>query len=94
MEMAVVVTTDRKGVFFGYLPENTDLTQTTLRLERVRMCVYWRGIRGVMGLAKIGPTDECRVGPPAPAMTIHQINGVMEISDEARAAWEKAPWKL
>jgi hypothetical protein len=89
----VVVTTAHRGVFFGYAPEGTALDGKVLRVERVRMCVYWSAdVGGVVGLAAKGPGRGCRVGPPAPAMTIQDVTGVMEATAEAAALWEKGPW--
>ncbi len=90
----VLVTTGRKGVFFGYVPAGTDLTQTTLRLEKAQNCLYWSAeVRGVFGLAVTGPTANCRVGPAVPALTVHEITSVSEATPEAARAWEAAPWK-
>ena len=88
-ERPVLVTTAHRGVFFGYA-ENTDGDSITLRAAR--LCVYWsRDVRGFMGLASRGPTDGCRISPPA-NITLRNITSVAEVTDEARAAWERAPW--
>ena len=90
----VVVTTELKGVFFGYVPEGTDLSGTVLRIEQARMCVYWdQTTRGVNGLAAQGPKRGCRVSPSVPAMTLQKITSVMETSPEAAQAWESGPWQ-
>ncbi|MCE7870677.1 hypothetical protein DYH09_09895 [bacterium CPR1] len=90
----MLVTTGRKGVFFGYVPAETDLTRTTLRLEKAQNCLYWSAeVRGVFGLAVTGPTANCRVGPAVPALTVHEITSVSEATPEAARAWEAAPWK-
>lgn len=86
----VIVTTSHRGVFFGYGVVSQD---QTIRIERARMCVYWsRDVKGVVGLAANGPTAECRIGPAAPAITLHAVTSVMECSPEAEAAWNKAAW--
>lgn len=90
-KLFVVVTTDKKGVFAGYIDKLT--TNTTLRLEEAQMCVYWdTATKGVVGLAAKGPTNGCRIGPPAPAITLHGITAIMETSPEAEAAWKSQPW--
>lgn len=86
----LVVTTAHRGVFFGY-GEPTD--GETIRLERVRMCVFWPAEnRGVVGLAVDGPKKGSRVGPAAPAMTLRGVTAVMEASEAAAKAWELGPW--
>lgn len=89
----VVVTTSHRGVFFGYVPEDADVTAKTIRLERARMCVYWdSAVRGVVGLATAGPNARSKVGPAAPAFVLQDVTAVMDATPEAAQAWEKAPW--
>lgn len=90
----VLVTTEFKGVFFGYAPDNGDLEQSEkLRLENARLVVYWSSdVRGVFGLAANGPTTGCRIGPKVPAITLFKITSVAEVSEEAANAFEGAPW--
>lgn len=89
----VLVTTAHRGVFFGYVAEDADLTQKTIRLERARMCVYWAtDMHGVLGLATTGPSSGCRIGPAVSALTLMDITSVSEVTAAARDAWEKAPW--
>lgn len=88
-ERPVLVTTAHRGVFFGYA-ENTDGDSITLRAAR--LCVYWsRDVRGFMGLAANGPTQGCRIGPPA-TITLRNITSVAEVTPTAVQAWEAAPW--
>ena len=89
-QRAVIVTTAHRGVFFGYA---TDTDGDKIRLERSRLCVYWsRDVRGFMGLASNGPTPTCRIGPPA-NIEVRNITAVLEVTPEAVAKWEAAPWK-
>lgn len=87
---AVIVTTEHRGVFFGYA-DDTD--GETIKLERARLCVHWSSdLRGFMGLAAKGPSSSCRVGPPA-TITLRAITSVTEVENpEAVERWEKAPW--
>lgn len=86
----VIVTTEHRGVFFGYA---SDTTGETIALRRGRLCVYWStDLRGFMGLAAMGPSASCRIGPPAD-ITLRKITAVLEVSPEAVAKWEAAPWK-
>lgn len=88
-ERAVVVTTAHRGVFFGY---TSDGDGETINLRACRLCTYWsRAMRGFMGLASMGPDKDCRIGPPADAQ-IRNITAVLEVTPEAAAKWEAAPW--
>lgn len=86
----LVITTQHRGVFFGY---GTPADGDTIRIERARMAVYWSAdVGGVVGLAANGPTKNCRIGPAAPAITLYGVTAVMESSPEAAEAWERGPW--
>ena len=86
---AVLVTTEYRGVFFGYA---SDTSGETIRLARARNCVYWpTGQRGFLGLANTGPLAGARIGPPA-EIELRKITCVAECTDEAVKAWEEAPW--
>jgi uncharacterized protein DUF6948 len=88
-ERAVIVTTAHRGVFFGYA-DKTD--GETIDLKRARLCVYWSNdIRGFMGLAAVGPSGSCRIGPAAD-ITLRAITSVVAVSPEAVKKWEAAPW--
>ncbi len=89
-KIPLIVTTEHKGVFFGY---GVPTTEKTIRIEKVRMCVHWSAdVKGVVGLAATGPTSGCRIGPAAPAMTLQGVTGIMEVSTEAEAKWNQQPW--
>jgi hypothetical protein len=89
-ERAVIVTTEHRGVFFGYASE-TDGEK--IELKRARLCVYWSDdLHGFMGLAAMGPSKDCRVGPAAD-ITLRKITSVVEVTKEAVEKWEAAPWR-
>lgn len=89
----VVVTTQHRGVFFGYLPNDTDKTTKTIQLTDARMCIRWtEDIKGVVGLAATGPSRTCRIGPAAPELLLHDVTAVMTTTPEAEQAWLAAPW--
>ena len=90
---AVVITTEYRGVFFGYLPESADYTAKTLEPIKVRMCVYWpQQEHGVVTLASNGPVLGSRVTPAAPSILLHGVTAVMACTQEAINAWESEPW--
>lgn len=87
----VVVTTDKRGVFFGRTsaPVGTD----PLVLETPRMCVRWSvDVRGVLGLAATGPTAGCRITRAPVQIELRGITSVMDCTPEAVTAWQAAPW--
>jgi hypothetical protein len=90
-ERPVLVTTSHRGVFFGY---TTDIgAPDTITLKRARLVLYWpRENRGFMGLATSGPLPGARVGPAAPSIAVRFVTSVSELTDEAVARFEAAPW--
>jgi hypothetical protein len=90
-ERAVVICTDKRGVFFGY---SDDTSGDTVTLKRARMCVYWDvATKGVMGLAAGGPTKDCKVTAAVPVAELRGITCVLDCSDDARGRWEEGPWQ-
>ena len=88
-ERPVIVTTQHRGVFFGYA-EDTD--GDVIKLRAARNCIYWPvDNRGFMGLAAMGPKDGARVGPAAD-ISLRDITSVIEATEEAVKRWEAAPW--
>lgn len=90
-ERPVLVTTAHRGVFFGYAAGKTG--GATIALKRARLCVYWSSdVRGFMGLASNGPSPSCRIGPAAD-VELRNVTAVLEVTPEATAKWEAAPWR-
>lgn len=88
----VLVTTDNRGVFFGYLVDDGSPAEVTL--ANGRNCIYWSdSTRGFLGLASVGPDENCRVGPKASQFTVYGVNLVADVTPEAVKRWEAAPWK-
>lgn len=95
---AIIVCTDKRGVFFGYVPDNgqTDHEMlqegATVSLAHARMAVYWtRKEKGVLGLAEFGPSDRCKIGSRAD-ITVSGVHAVVSVTDAAAERWELAPW--
>jgi len=87
----LVVTTEHKGVFFGYGQASDG---DTIRLEQARMCVYWsEETKSVLGLASSGPLGSCKIGPAVPAITLRGVTSCMEATKEAAEKWELGPWR-
>lgn len=94
---AVLVTTSRRGVFFGYLTDESELdtleTTHKVNVERLRVVVRWKSTRGFVGLTNEGPNNECRISPAAGSRsTLLDVTAVVGVSDEARAKFEEGPW--
>lgn len=95
IERAVLITTEHRGVFFGYTAATDEeiLANKSARVRSVRNCVYWSAdVKGFGGLTTSGPTANCKIGPAIPSAQILAITGVWDCSPEAVKAWESAPW--
>lgn len=91
VERPVLVTTQYRGVFFGYADDNP--VDGVLTLRRARNCVYWpQKNKGFLGLAAEGPLDGARVGPAAD-ITLYGVTCVAACTPEAVERWEKFPWQ-
>lgn len=90
VEKAVLVTTEHRGVFFGYA---TKIDGEIIKLRRARCCLFWPTTnKGFLGLAYMGPLEGARVGPAAD-IELRAITCVAKCTEEAIKAWELAPWK-
>jgi len=89
---AVIVTTEFRGVFFGYMDSMPK--DGTIELRQAQNCVYWSSdVHGFMGLASSGPTKNCKVGPAVPSIVLTKVTAVVEVTAEAAKKWEAAPWR-
>ena len=87
----VVVTTEKKGVFFGVLEEETE---TSVVLRDLQCCVYWSiNVRGFVGLAANGPTETCKITDSAPRAKINGWTSILDASEKAVERWKAKPWK-
>ena len=92
---AVMVTTEQRGVFFGYVGPKAKTDGKTITLKNARMCVFWStAMRGVLGLASMGPDKACRIGPSIPSIILQNVTSVCEVSKGAVEKWEAAPWTI
>lgn len=87
----VVVTTERRGVFFGNVekiePDNK------IVLTDAQMCVYWSAdVRGVLGLAATGPTKGCKITPAVPRLSLTGVTAIVDVTEAAVEAWKGRPW--
>lgn len=87
----VLVTTEHRGVFFGYADDIATAPEK-ITLRNMRNCIQWRGLKGFLELTTTGPTGQCRVGPAAAQGDLFKITGVWDVEAKAVEAWEAAPW--
>ena len=89
----VLVTTQYRGVFFGYLEDDSNCP-ATIDLTNARNCVYWSAdCKGFLGLTATGPTSSCKIGPQVSSITLYGVTSITPVSDVAVKAWEVSPWK-
>lgn len=84
---AVLVTTEFRGVFFGYVKNDKNMPDS-ITLEKVRNCIYWSSdVGGFLGLASSGPTSGCKIGVEVPELTLYRVTSIAPVSDEAAKKW-------
>ena len=92
-EIPIMVTTSHRGVFFGYVSEKPTKKDRSLCLRRARNCISWSSdMKGFLGLASIGPSKTCRIGPQVDEFLVSDITSIAVVPASAAAAWESAPW--
>lgn len=85
----VLVTTEYRGVFFGYA-SSTD--RETIKLKDARNCIFWSAdMKGFLGLASHGPSASCKIGPRAD-IEVRKVTSVAEVTPVAEKAWNEATW--
>jgi hypothetical protein len=84
---AVLVTTEFRGVFFGYVVSDSKLPDE-ITLSKVRNCIYWpSSVGGFLGLASQGPNNDCKIGTMVPELRLFKVTSVSRVSDEAAKKW-------
>jgi hypothetical protein len=89
----VLVTTDKRGVFAGLVPEFPETVPVEMELTEARNCVYWSvETHGVFGLAVTGPGSKCKIGPAVPRLRLAGITAIAQCTPEAAEKWGAGPW--
>ncbi len=84
----VLVTTEFRGVFFGYAD---DTSGDNITLTKARNCIYWPSSQGgFAGLAAEGPAKGARIGATVEKIDLRKVTSVTEVTPAAAAAWEAA----
>lgn len=92
MRKAVLVTTNFRGVFFGWLDtDEQPETDRTLVLHECRNAIYWTGAQGFLGLAAAGPEPQSRIGSVAPRVLLHEVTSVTDCTPAATEKWTQWP---
>lgn len=89
MTKPVLITTEFRGVFFGYM-KDSNKAPAEITLTGVRNCIYWQDCGGFLGLASSGPNAKCRIGKRVPEVTLYKVTSITPVEDGAVKAWEAA----
>lgn len=88
MSRPVLVTTEFRGVFFGYAE---DTTGDNITLTQARNCIYWPSTQGgFAGLAAEGPANGSRIGATVAKIDLRKVTSVVEVEPEAAERWISA----
>ena len=92
-EVAVLVTTSHRGVFFGYVTDPDAIMRNGFgKMRAARNVLFWpQENKGFLGLAAMGPLKGSRVGPPAD-LRLRDVTSVADCTQVAVDAWEQHPW--
>lgn len=87
---AVLITTEFRGVFFGYIKNDKKLP-SEVTLTGARNCMYWSSdVGGFLGLASNGPTKDCKISKHVDELTLYKVTSVTPVDPSAVKAWDKA----
>jgi hypothetical protein len=90
MSKAVLITTEFRGVFFGYVKDDSKLP-AEITLTGARNCIYWAdSVGGFLGLAAFGPNKDCKIGKKVSEITLYKVTSVTHVEEDAVKAWEAA----
>ena len=88
MSRPVLVTTEFRGVFFGFAE---DTSGDNVTLTNARNCIYWPPNQGgFAGLASEGPAEGSRIGAYVEKIDLRKVTSVTEVSVAAAGKWEAA----
>jgi hypothetical protein len=83
---AVLVTTEYRGVFFGYVPKDSDTKEKTMELKDARCAIRWSTTKGFLELAEDGPNSKSLIGAKADIL-LHGITSVSAVTKKAEKKW-------
>ena len=86
---AVLVTTEFRGVFFGFVKDDKKLP-AQITMTKVRNCIYWHSsVGGFLGLASNGPNEQCKLGAEVPELTLYRVTSVSPVTNGAVEKWTR-----
>lgn len=84
----VIITTERRGVFYGTL-ESYDEKARTAVLSDCIMAIRWGTTDGLFQLCKTGPTTQSKLSLSAPRGRFELVECVLDVLPEAEQAWKR-----
>jgi hypothetical protein len=85
MSRPVLVTTEFRGVFFGFAD---DTSGENITLTQARNCIYWPMSQGgFAGLAAEGPVNGARIGSMVDKIDLRKVTSVIEVTNAAAERW-------
>lgn len=83
----VLITTNNRGIYYGYLTENN--APDMVRLEKARVCVQWdAGNEGFLVMAVRGPQGVAEVSLAVGSLEVYGVATIAHCSPEAAEAWD------
>ena len=90
MATPVLVTTDNRGVYFGYYQTDAQ-APAKIELTNARVIVEWNaGDQGFLAMAVSGPAGIAVVSVAVSTLTICGVASIAECTPEAAAAFDNA----
>jgi len=86
---AVLVTTEHRGVFFGWADTTTIPDDRNITLTDCRMAIRFGTTDGVLELAESGPTPQSKLSGTAPEASLGGVTMIAAVTDAAVAAWAR-----
>lgn len=79
----VIVTTEYRGVFFGYA---NDTSGDIIHLKNAKMVIYWGTTKGLLQLCETGTTKDTKLSAKAD-LEVRKVTGIFEVTSEAEKTY-------
>ena len=87
---AVIVTTEHRGVFFGFVKDDKK-APSEITITEMRNVIYWpKEVDGVFGLASNGPNKDTKLGARIKEIKLYKVTSVFEVEPDALKKWKDA----
>ena len=84
----VLITTEFRGVFFGYLADGSKLPRSVTLRNACNVIKWTSDCGGFMGLASDGPTEQCKIGKRVPEITLWKVTSMTPVTENAENTWK------